>query len=111
MQETGGGDLPNVHRFEVQDAAESTPDHVIVPASIRGSGAVTGAAVWYGEGFDSTDHSPMVVDLDLWRLLNLDVDEDVPLPAGPELRSYGWMMMAGLVGIRWNWSSRLRPGN
>ena len=25
----------------------------------------------------------MVVDLDLWRLLNLDVDEDVPLPAKP----------------------------
>ena len=44
---------------------ESTLDHVMVSASILDSGAVTGAAVWYGEGFDMTDHSPMIVDLDL----------------------------------------------
>ena len=65
MQETGGGDLPTFRRSEVEGSAESTPDHVMVSASILGSGAVTGAAVWYGEGFDMTDHSPMIVDLDL----------------------------------------------
>ena len=85
MQETGGGDLPTFRRSEAEGAAESTPDHVLVSASILGSGAVTGAAVWYGDGFDSTDHSPVVVDLDLWKLLNLDVDEDVPLPAKPRV--------------------------
>ena len=76
----GGGELPTFRRSDAEGASESTPDHILVSAAILGAGAVKGAAVWYGAGLESTDHFPLVMDLDLGVLLNLDVDETAELP-------------------------------
>ena len=80
MAVLGEGELPTFRRSDAEGASESTPDHILVSAAILGAGAVKGAAVWYGAGLESTDHFPLVMDLDLGVLLNLDVDETAELP-------------------------------
>ena len=69
-------------RSEAEGAHESQPDHVFVSTGLATSGAVKALGCYRGHRVNNSDHSPLVLDIELGDSLGLD-DTRARLPPPP----------------------------